>query len=161
MQANTTLSVFSAVLLAAGLALPAGETAAQSAKSVAGTYSPVSVPAFGDSPRGLLILTADGHYSIVLARATMAKIASGARTKSTPDENKAVVEGSIAHAGKYTIDDKGKAISFIVATSTFPNWDGTTQKRALKVKGDTLTYTVTAPSDGGKPNDVVWKRVMK
>ncbi len=161
MQVRTSLSVISAALLVSGLALTAPEAAAQSIKSVAGVYSPVSVPAFGDKPRGSLILSADGHYSIVLARATMAKIAGGARTKGSPDENKAVVEGSIAHAGTFTIDDKGKAITFNIATSTFPNWDGTAQKRALKVSGDTLTYTVTAPSDGSKPNDVVWKRVKK
>ena len=46
-----------------------------------------------------------------------------------------------------------------VSTSAFPNWDGTAQKRALKVAGDELTYTVTAPSAGGPPNDVVWKRM--
>ena len=159
MHARTSLSVISATLLATGLAFAAGQAAAQSVKSVAGSYGPVSVPAFGDNPRGSMILTSDGHYSIVLARATMAKIAGGTRTKGTSDENKAVVDGSIAHAGKFTIDDKGKAITFHIATSTFPNWDGTAQKRALKISGDTLTYTVTAPSDGGKPNDVVWKRV--
>ena len=72
---------------------------------------------------------------------------------------KAIVDGSIAHFCTYTSDDGGKAITFHIETSTFPNWDGTTQKRSLKVKGNTLTYTVTAPSAGGPPNDVVWKRV--
>ena len=159
MQGKTARTVISATFLAAGLALSVSNAAAQSVKSVAGTYTPVSVPAFGDNPRGSMILAANGQYSIVIARATMAKIAGGARNKGTPDENKAIVDGSIAHVGKFTIDDKGKSISFHIATSTFPNWDGTTQKRALKVKGDTLTYTVTAPSNGGAPNDVVWKRV--
>jgi hypothetical protein len=89
----------------------------------------------------------------------MAKIAAGARTKGTPEENKAVVDGSIAHTGRYTIDDGGKSITFHVETSTFPNWNGTTQKRPLTVKGDMLTYTVTAPSNGSAPNDVTWRRV--
>ena len=159
MERRTLLTVASAAILGAGLLLAAKPAAAQSMKSVAGTYSPVTVSAFGDNPRGQMILSPNGRYSIVLARATMAKIASGARNKGTPDENKAVVDGSIAHAGRYTIDDKGKAITFHIETSTFPNWDGTSQKRALKVSGDTLTYTVSAPSNGGAPNDVVWKRV--
>jgi hypothetical protein len=89
----------------------------------------------------------------------MPKIASGSRTKGTSDENQAVVHGSIAHSGRYTIEDGGKAITFHIETSTFPNWNGTTQKRALALKGDTLTYTVTTPSAGGPPNDVVWRRV--
>src|SRR5437773_1504547 len=78
----------------------AAPATAQSSKTVAGTYAPVSVPAFGDKPRGQMILTADGHYSIVLARATLVKIAAGARTKGTAEENKAVVDGSIAHSGR-------------------------------------------------------------
>src|SRR5260221_13979003 len=141
------------------LAVPAGDAAAQTMKSVAGGYSAVSVPAFGDKPRGMMILTANGRYTIVVGSASMAKIASGARTKATAAENKMVVDSSIAHYGKYTIDDGGKAITFHVEMATFPNWDGQPQKRALKVKRDTLSYTVTAPSAGGPPNDVVWKRV--
>jgi hypothetical protein len=45
-------------------------------------------------------------------------------------------------------------------TSTFPNWDGTTQKRELKVAKDELRYIVAAPSTGsGKPSELVWRRV--
>src|SRR5438445_190672 len=91
-------------------------------------------------------------------RAEMRKIASGSRVKATPEENKAVVDGSIAHAGRYTIDDGGRSITFHIETSTFPNWNGTTQKRPLSLKGDLLTYTVATPSAGGAPNDAVWRR---
>ena len=146
------------VIAAAATAL-AGEAAAQTAKSVAGTYSPVTVPAYGDKPRGQMILTPDGRYSIVLSRAEMPKIASGSRTKATAEENKAVVDGSIAHSGRYTIDDGGKSITFHIETSTFPNWNGTMQKRPLSVKGELLVYTVATPSAGGAPNDVTWRRL--
>jgi hypothetical protein len=137
------------VIAAAATAL-AGHAAAQTAKSVAGTYRLVTVPAYGDKPRGQLILTPDGRYSIVITRAEMPKIASGSRTKATPEEQKAVVDGSIAHVGRYTIDDGGKAITFHIETSTFPNWNGTTQKRPFSMKGDLLTYTVAAPSGGAR-----------
>ena len=152
-------AAISVSILMAALALPAGQAAAQTMKSVAGTYTAVSVPAFGDNPRGMMVLTANGRYTIVVGAAKLAPIAAGARNKGTPAENKAVVEGSIAHYGTYTIDDKGKAITFNVEMSTFPNWDGKPQKRALKVEGDKLIYVVTAPSVGGPANDVVWKRV--
>jgi len=147
---------------AAGLALAAlsGAAAAQpTKKSVAGTYTAVSVPPFGDKPRGQMILSPNGRYSIVITRAKMNLIAAGARTKGTDAENRAVVDGSIAHFGTYSIDDGGKAITFNVEASTFPNWDGKPQKRALTVKGATLTYTVGTPSTGGSPNDVSWKKV--
>jgi hypothetical protein len=146
-------------IAASSLALIAGHAAAQTAKSVAGTYAAVSVPAFGDNPTGQMILTPDGHYSIVITRRGLTKIAAGARPKATPDENKAVVDGSIGHVGRYTIDEGGKYITFRIETSTFANWNGTTQKRGLKVKGDTLTYRVETPSTGGAPNDVTWRRV--
>ncbi len=70
-----------------------------------------------------------------------------------------VVDGTIAHTGTYTIDDGGKTLTLHIQTSTFPNWDGTAQKRPFKVSGDTLTYTVAAPSAGGPAAEVVWKRV--
>jgi Lipocalin-like domain len=79
--------------------------------------------------------------------------------QGTADENKAIVQGSNAHFGKYTVAAKDKTITFNVETSTFPNWDGTTIKRAFKVSGDQLTYTNNAPSGGGGAQDVVWKRV--
>ncbi len=146
-------------VIAAAAAALASHATAQTAKGIAGTYSPVSVPAYGDKPRGQLILTPDGRYSIVITRAEMPKIASGSRIKATPEENKAVVDGSIAHSGRYTIDDGGRAITFHIETSTFPNWNGTTQKRPFSVKGDLLTYTVATPSGGGAPNDVTWRRM--
>jgi hypothetical protein len=158
MNNGTTLSAYSALLLFAALALPTGNAAAQDAKSVAGTYTAVSAP-FGDNPRGQLILGRDGHYSLILARTTLPKVASGNRMQGTADENKSIVQGSNAHFGKYTVDVKDKTITFNVETSTFPNWDGTTIKRAFKVSGDQLTYTNNAPTGGGGPIDVVWKRV--
>jgi lipocalin-like protein len=159
MNRRNTLAAISVSLLLLSFALPARDAAAQSMKSVAGSYTIVSTEAFGKGARGTLMLGADGRYSILLTRATLPKFASGSRTKGTADEMKAIVDGSIAHIGKYTIDDGGKAITFHVETSTYPNWDGTTQKRALKLKGDELTYTVTAPSAGGPAADVVWKRI--
>ncbi len=156
MNRRTTLAAASAALLAAALATPA---AAQSIKSVAGTYSVVSIPAYGENARGMLVLGADGRYSLIAGRTTLPKFAANSRVKGTADENKAVIDGSIAHFGTYTVDDGGKSITFNIKMSTFPNWDGTSAKRALKVSGDQLTYTVAAPSAGGPPNDVVWKRV--
>jgi len=153
-------SLLAAVAVALPLSVFSASLAAQpTTKSVAGTYSAVSVPAFGDKPYGQMILLPDGRYSIIVRRAKLAPVASGVRNKGTDAENKLLVDGSISHFGKYTIDDAGKSITFHVEQSSFPNWDGKPQKRALKVSGDTLTYTVTTPSDGGKPADVVWKRV--
>ena len=146
-------------IVAAALASTAPTTFAQDMKSVAGAYAPVKIPAFGEQPRGQMILTQDGRYSIVLSRAEMPKIASGTRTDATPEENKMVVNGSIAHTGRYSVDDGGQSITFYVETSTFPNWNGTTQKRPLSLNGEMLGYRVMAPSAGGGPNETLWKRI--
>jgi hypothetical protein len=156
MKRRTTLAAIGASLLLVAFVAPVG---AQTIKTVAGAYSVVAVPAFGEKARGMMVLGADGRYSLILSRVTLPKFAGNIRTKGTPDENKAIVDGSIAHFGKYTIDDGGKSITFNVEVSTFPNWEGTAIKRTLKVAGDQLTYTVTAPSAGGPAADVVWKRI--
>ena len=159
MKNRTNLPAAFALLLFATLALPIGNAVAQDAKSIAGTYSSVSNSPFGDNARGQMILGPDGHYSIIIARATLTKFAAGARDKGTAEENKAIVGGSIAHYGTYTVDQKDKTITFNVEASTYPNWDGNTFRRPLKVVGDLLTYTNNAPSGGGGAIDVVWKRV--
>ena len=86
------------------------------------------------------------------------KFASNNRAKGTAEENQAVVAGSIAHFGKYTVDEKDKYFTFHVETSTYPNWDGTTQKRAFTVSGDELKYTNPVASAGGGRVDLVFKR---
>ena len=159
MKDRSDFSIVSAVLLFATLALPGGNAVAVDEKSVAGTYSIVSVAAFGDNPRGLMNLGRDGRYFIMLARQTLPKVAAGARGKGTLEENKEIVDGSIAHFGKYTVNSKDKTITFNVETSTFPNWDGAAFKRPFKVSGNQLTYTNVAPSGGGGAAEVVWKRV--
>jgi Lipocalin-like domain len=100
---------------------------------------------------------ADGHYVLVIARADLPKVASNNRTTATPEENKAIVQGSGAHFGTVSVNAADKTITFKIETSLFPNWDGTEQKRPFTVTGDELTYTVPAASGGGIAT-VVWKR---
>jgi lipocalin-like protein len=159
MNRQNTLAVISASLLLLSLAVPTEDAAAQSVKSVTGSYTVVSVSAYGPNARGRMMLGADGRYSIVIARATLPKFASNSRIKGTADEYKGVVEGSIAHYGTYTVDDGGKVLTLNIEVSTFSNFDGTSQRRPFKVSGDLLTYTVSTSSAPGPAADVVWKRI--
>jgi len=168
MNRRTTLTAISASLLLAGLAAPTGDAAAQGAKSLVGTWTVVSIdtvdasgkktPFVGPNPRGSLIFTSNGRYSLWVGASSLPKFASNNRAKGTAEENQAVVAGSIAHFGKYTVDAKDKSFTFHVETSTFANWDGTTQKRAFTVSGDELKYTNPVASAGGGRVDLVWKR---
>ena len=85
------------------------------------------------------------------------KFASNNRLESTPDENKSVVQGSIAYFGIYTVNEADHTINFHIERCTFPNWDGTDQKRSVTITGDEMKYTNTAASGGGKA-ELVFKR---
>jgi hypothetical protein len=149
---------------ALGLALSAGNTAAQSAKDLVGSWTPVSVDAYGPNPKGSLIFEANGRYSLQLMRPDLPKFQSNNRTQGTPAEYKITVEGSLSHLGTYTVS--GTDLIFHIEASTFPNWTGTEQKRInLSVTGDELKYTNLAPSGGYQylvpagAAFVVWRRV--
>jgi hypothetical protein len=114
------------------------------------------VPLYGPNPQGLASFDGNGHYILMTARRAQAKFASNNRNEGTPEENKAVVQGSIAHFGTYTVNDADKTIIFHIETSTFPNWNGTEQKRPVTVTGDELKWTTPASSGGSA--EVVLRR---
>lgn len=154
-------------LLFLGVVLSAGGVLAQTAKDLAGTWTLVSVlteqdgnksDTYGSNPKGRLIVDANGRYVLIAARALLPKVVSNSRTTATPEENKAIVGGSIAHFGTLTVNTADKTITFNIETSTFPNWDGTEQKRAFTVTGDELQYTNPSASGGGTTT-VIWKRI--
>ena len=136
----------------------------QSAPDVVGTYTLVAVSnlqgdkkteLYGPHPKGTMRLDASGRYVVVLMRPGLPKFASNNRTTGTADEYKAIAMGSFVHLGTYTVADGH--IVFHLENSTYPNWDGETQKRKLTVTGDELKYQVN--STVGGTSTVVWKRI--
>ena len=115
---------------------------------------------FGPLPRGAMLLTPDGRFSMMIMRASLPIFASGIRTKGTAEENQAVVHGSVAAFGTYTVvGDKEQTLNLHIEGSTFPNWDGQDQKRPMTVIGDELKVTNPSPSiGGGGTNYQIWKR---
>jgi len=155
--------------LLSGLAtLPREAAAAESSlkDQVVGAWTYVSVdtirpdgtrvPMFGPDPQGRAMFDAQGHYALMTSRAGLPKFASGNRNEGTPDDNKAIVQGLIAHFGTYTVNEADRTITFRVDTSSFPNWNGTVQTRPFTLAGDELRWT-TAGSSGGTA-EVVLKR---
>jgi hypothetical protein len=152
------------ILAAIALPLVATPVFAQT-KDLVGSWSLVSstvqqgantLQPFGADPKGSLIFGADGRYVAMIARAGLPKFAGDNRMAGTPEEYKAIVNGAIAHFGSYVADET--TITFRIATSTYPNWDGTEQKRLFKLAGDTLSYTVGDASVGGGAATLVWTR---
>ena len=86
---------------------------------------------FGDTPKGMLIFTEDGRFASVQVAAGIPKFVSNSRVTGTPEENAAVVKGSIALFGNYTVDEATKTVTYTVKSATFPNWEGAEQKRPV------------------------------
>jgi hypothetical protein len=115
------------------------------------------VAMYGADPQGVVIFDASGHYVLLNARADLPRFASNNRVQGTPEEYKAVVLGSIAHFGTYTVNEADKTITFRIHTSTFANWDGVEQKRPFSLVGDVLKWT-TPNASGGGTGEIVLKR---
>jgi hypothetical protein len=76
---------------------------------------------FGPSPKGVIIFSGDGHFSLFQSRAEIPKIAANDRAKATPEEAQTIVASSIAYYGTYSIDENTKVMSVNLAASTYAN----------------------------------------
>jgi lipocalin-like protein len=111
---------------------------------------------YGASPRGVAFFDAGGHYIITVMRSDRAKYASNALWQGSPEENKETADGTITYFGSYSVSDADSSIAIKVEGSSFPNWNGTEQKRFVAIAGDQLTLTIRPP--GADVVDVIWKR---
>ncbi len=162
--ARTTMA-----LLFAGIALQSADAMGQKTldEQLAGAWIYVSVdtvrpdgsrtPMYGPNPQGLVIFDGHGHYALVNSRPDLPKYASNDRLHGTAEEYKAVVQGSIAHFGRYTTNEADKTITFHIDTSTFPNWNGGEQRRPFVLSGDDLKWTTPSASGGGS-GEIALKR---
>lgn len=138
---------------------------AQTAQDLVGTWQLVSntnvrqdgskVDIFSKNPKGLYVFTSNGHFAIVNMRPDLPKFASNNRNDGTPEENKAIVQGSIALFGTYSVGDK--VLTLKIEGSTWPSWTGTEGKRDFTLSGDELKWSLPA-SVGGRA-EVVLKRI--
>jgi hypothetical protein len=168
MNRRSTFTLTTIALIFSGAALPWRDAIGQQTlqQQIIGTWAYVAVdtvktdgsrePIYGPNPKGLAMFDADGRYMLLTARAGQPRFASSNRLEGTPEENKGVVHGSIAHFGRYAVNEADKTITFQIDTSTFPNWNGTQQKRPVTLNGDELKWTTPASSGGSA--EVVLKR---
>ncbi|HEX2473639.1 MAG TPA: lipocalin-like domain-containing protein [Lacipirellulaceae bacterium] len=115
--------------------------------------------AFGANPKGISVFDPSGRFALIIHRADLPKLAANDRAKGTADENKAVVQGSIAYFGTYSIDEAGKTINLKLESSSFPNQLGTAaHKRVItSLTADELKYTNPTATAGGQIHQA-WKR---
>jgi hypothetical protein len=145
----------------------AQQTAGALGQEIQGSWTLVSIyneqdgkriEQFGPNPRGILVFTPDGRFSQIILRASLPKFASNSRMKGTVEENQAVVQGAIAYFGRYAVvSEKEQTVSLSIEGSTFPNWDGESQRRTITVVGDELKIINPTTTIGGT-NYSIWKR---
>lgn len=167
---TTTAAVFGFGLMS-GTAFAQGQQAA-SAKSmkelIVGSWSLLSVdtvaadgtrtPNYGPHPRGLVIFSPDGHYSLQTMSDLRPKFAANDKRKGTADEYKAAVLGMISFFGPYSLDEEKKMLTLHLEASSYPNWDGTTQTRPITVLTDDVLTWITPVSSAGGRAEVSFRR---
>lgn len=92
---------------------------------------------FGETPKGVLIFTADGRFAQIHVASDVPKIASNNRLTGTAEEYAAIMRRSISIFGKYSVDEAKKTVTFHIVSASFPNWEGEDQVRTI----DRLTET--------------------
>ncbi len=115
----------------------------------------------GSHPSGMLILTEDLHFMVIVNNPDIPKFASGDRSKGTPEEYKTAVTNSLGVYGTYTIDENGDFLEERVLGSTFQNMNGTSRGRnelTEKIDGNRITEILKI-ADGVAMN-IVWQRAQ-
>lgn len=116
------------------------------------------VEPYGASAEGLLIVDDSGRYSLQIFRPDRQRFAAGDKQKGTPAEYEAAVKGMSSHIGVCSIENG--LLLFRIDRASYPNWEGTTQRRAYQLKGDELSYEIPPSATGnGTISRSRWKRV--
>lgn len=130
------------VLVAADKRLPGGERA----------------PDYGRSPAGRLMIDAEGRYALQIFKSERIAFASGDKARGNAEEYASAVLGASTHYGVLEVDSRQGQLTFRIERSSFPNWEGTVQRRQYTLEGNVLTYRVPARPDGSIPLSV-WRKV--
>ena len=129
-------------LVAADKRLPGGETARD----------------YGERPKGRLVIDARGRYSLQIFKSERLSFARDSKADGSADEFKSAAMGSSTHYGTVTMDERAQVLTFAIEGSSFPNWEGTTQRRQYQWDGAMLRYEVPPRADGSVPISV-WRRL--
>src|ERR1700745_1528042 len=152
---QSTALITAVALLCMTVSLPSGRAIGHSQVSkdrLVGTWTYESlvvertdgtrVAPFGPDPKGFIILSADGRYSLQLIRPDIPKIASKDRLSGTAEENRAVAQGVVSQFGTYSVNEAEGTLTLHVETSSFPNENGTDHERIItSISADKLQWT--------------------
>jgi len=126
--------------------------------SITGERDGAKTEPWGNKPRGILVLSANGRFAQIQLRNDLPKFASGNRTKGTPDEFRSISLGSLTYFGTYTVSDKGTDLLFKIEASSFPNLNGDVNVRPFRLTRDELVTINPASQTGGSSVTLTWQR---
>ena len=164
----TTAMMCLAIAVAGGTA--AGQQRGKSAQEqFVGTWTLVSIhyvhpdgseiEPFGPGAKGILVFDGTGRFATQIMAADRPKFASNNRMVGTPEEYKATSQGVVAYFGTYTVNEAQRIVTLHIERSSFPNWDGTDQKRSFSFVKDELRYTAaSSTANPAEAAQLVWKR---
>jgi hypothetical protein len=156
------------------LALSAGAAIAQPANSlkdqIVGSWNfvvaEVTAPdgkksfPFGETPKGILIFTADGRFAQIHVASDVPKIASNNRLTGTPEEYAAIMRRSLSVFGTYAVDEANKTVTYHIVSASYPNWEGEAQTRNIeKLTADEFVNTNPGVAGGRGSASNFYKRV--
>lgn len=139
-------------------------------EQITGTWSLVSaettnkdgakIQSFGLAPKGMVIFEPNGRYVQVNLSSSLPKFSSGNRMTGTPEENKAVVQGSIAYFGTWSVDEAARTVVQHVEANSYALHTGTDYKRPITtLTPDELVFTNPGSSAGGGSTVLTFKRM--
>ena len=171
MNRDTMQTLAAMTMVWLGIVLPGGDVFGQQSgntfkEQLVGTWLLESIHAeqpdaskidpFGANPTGILIFDGNGHFAAQFVSSGLPKFVSNNRLKGTPEENKAIVQGSICYFGTYSVSEADQTLNYHIEGSSFPNFNRTDQKRTFSLTGDEMKYT--GPTSTGGTSHAVWKR---
>jgi hypothetical protein len=113
---------------------------------------------FGTNPKGIIIFTDGGYFSLFQSRADLPKLSENDRGKATAEEAKAVVGGSIAYYGTYSVNETDKSLSVILDGATLVNLLGGVQRRDITaLTADELRFS-NPRTPSGMILQTIWRR---
>jgi hypothetical protein len=166
-----TLSVITGLLLVS-FAFPATNALAQPKSlkdQLVGAWTLISavdvradgsrVNPWGSNPKGAYSFDANGLFVQVVMRSDLPKFTK--RAEGTPEQNRAVVQGSISYYGTYSVDEADKIIAVHIEGSSFAAANDTDAQRIIaSLTADELTIINLTTSTGADvKSESVWKRV--
>jgi hypothetical protein len=113
---------------------------------------------YGAHPKGRLIIDGQGRYSLQIFSGERLRVASGDKATATPDELASAAMGSSTHYGTVAVDTAAHVLVFRIEGASFPNWEGTEQRRKYVLTADSLSYQVPTPRADGSVPISAWRR---